>query len=60
VAKLGAPKKPVKDVKVVLPLRVRPAVKAALRKAAAEDGRAVSQMAERLLEAVLRERGYLK
>jgi hypothetical protein len=60
MAKIGAPRKPAKDVKLVIPLRAKPALKAALKKAAAKDGRTVSQFTERLLEAAMREQGFLK
>jgi hypothetical protein len=60
MARMGAPKKPIKDVKLSLPLRAKPALKAALKKAAAADGRPVSQYVERLLEAAMKERGFLK
>jgi hypothetical protein len=60
MARMGAPKKPAKDVKLTVPFRARPALKAALKKAAAQDGRTVSQFTERLLEAAMREQGFLK
>jgi hypothetical protein len=60
MARMGAPKKPAKDVKLPVPFRAKPALKAALKKAAAEDGRTVSQFTERLLEAAMREKGFLK
>lgn len=56
----SAPKKPAKDVRLPMPFRVRPALKAAIKKAAAQDGRTVSQFTERLLESAMREKGFLK
>jgi uncharacterized protein (DUF1778 family) len=41
-------------------VKVEPAVKALLEKAAAEDGRTLSNLMERLALNYLRERGYLK
>jgi hypothetical protein len=55
---MGAPKKPAKDVKLPVPFRARPALKAALKKAAAQDGRTVSQFTERVLEAAMREQDF--
>lgn len=42
-----------------LGVRVAPAIKDALAKAAADDDRSVSSMVERILKAWLQERGYL-
>jgi hypothetical protein len=60
MAKIGAPKKPVNDVKQVMPLRVKPALRAALKKAAADDCRTPTALAEKILTDWLKERSYLK
>ena len=60
MGKAGAPKKPAKDVKQVMAVRTKPALKAALKEAADADGRPVSQYVERLLEKDMREAGFLK
>jgi hypothetical protein len=49
-----------KYVRVGLSLKIKPSLKAAIVKAAQEDGRTVAQIAERILEAAMREGGYLK
>jgi hypothetical protein len=54
------PSKPKKDVKVVTAIRLKPATKAALKKAAEADGRSMMNLMERLLEDWLREKGFLK
>jgi hypothetical protein len=54
------PKKPAKNVKTVVALRIVPSTKKALQKAAAADGRTVSGLAEHVLSGWLKERGYLK
>lgn len=41
-------------------VKVEPAIKALLEKAAADDGRTVSNLMERLALTYLREKGYLK
>jgi predicted HicB family RNase H-like nuclease len=43
-----------------LSLKVRPSLKNALAEAAQADGRTMAQYAERLLEAAMRQAGYLK
>ncbi len=43
-----------------LSLKVRPSLKAALKQAADQDGRTLAQFTERLLEAAMREQGFLK
>jgi hypothetical protein len=54
------PKKPVKEVKLVTAIRLRPATKAALQKAASANGRSMGNWIERVIEEKLREEGFLK
>jgi hypothetical protein len=54
------PKKPAKNVKTVVALRIIPSVKKALQKAAAADNRTVSGLAEYVLLDWLKEHGHLK
>jgi hypothetical protein len=58
--KIGAPKKPAKDIKQVMTLRIRPATRAALKKAAADDCRTPTAFVEKALTDLLKARGYLK
>ena len=58
MAKSGAPKKPVKDVKQVMALRVRPSLRAALKKAAVEDSRTPTALAEKILSDWLKANGF--
>jgi hypothetical protein len=60
MVKAGAPKKPAKDVKQVMAIRVKPGTKAALKKASGDDNRAPAQMVVKVLEDWLKENGYLK
>jgi hypothetical protein len=60
MAKVGAPKKPAKDVKQVMAIRVKPATKAALKKAAADDSRETATFIVKILEDWLKEKGYVK
>jgi hypothetical protein len=57
---MARPKKPAKNVKTVVALRIIPSVKKALQKAAAADDRTVSGLAEHVLLDWLKEHGYLK
>jgi hypothetical protein len=59
MARTGAPKKPVKDVKQVMTLRVKPSLKTALKKAAGDDSRTPTALAEKILADWLKEREYL-
>ncbi len=54
------PSKPKKDVKLVTAIRLKPATKAALKKAAEADGRSMMNLMERVLEDWLKEKGFLK
>lgn len=60
MAKVGAPKKPAKDVKQVTAIRMKPASKVALKKASADDSRTPAAMAEKIIEDWLKANGYLK
>jgi hypothetical protein len=60
MAKVGAPKKPAKDVKHVTAIRMKSASKAALKKASADDSRTSAAMAEKIIEDWLKANGYLK
>lgn len=60
MAKMGAPKKSAKDVKQTLSIRVKPAVKTAFKKAAADDSRTPTALAEKIITEWLKERSYLK
>jgi hypothetical protein len=57
---MARPKKPAKAVRVVVAIRIVPAVKKALQKAAVEDNRTASGLAELVLSDWLKEKGYLK
>lgn len=57
---MARPSKPKKDVKLVTAMRLRPAAKTALRKAAEADGRSMTNLMERVLEDWLKEKGLLK
>jgi hypothetical protein len=54
------PSKPKKDIKLVTAIRLKPATKAALKKAAETDGRSMMNLMERVLEDWLKAAGYLK
>jgi hypothetical protein len=60
MARAGAPKKPAKDVKQVMAFRVKPGLRAALKKAAADDSRTPTALAEKILSDWLKDRNYLK
>jgi hypothetical protein len=60
MARPGAPKKPAKDLKQVVAIRMKPGTKAALKKAASDDNREPSPLVVKILEDWLKERGYLK
>ena len=60
VAKIGAPKKSPQELKQVMTIRVRPALKTALKKGAADDCRPVATLVEKVLTDWAKERGYLK
>jgi hypothetical protein len=57
---MARPKKPAKSVKTVVALRIVPSIKKALQKAAAQDNRTVSGLAEYVLTDWLKANGYLK
>ena len=57
---MGRKPKPLRKRKVILTLRVLPAVKRALERAARADSDTVSHVAEVTLTAMLRERGLMK
>jgi hypothetical protein len=46
--------------KAPLSIALKPSLKAALMEAAAQDGRTISQFTERLLEAAMRDQGFLE
>jgi hypothetical protein len=56
----GRPAGPEGARRVALSIRILPAIREALERAAKEDRRTVAAMAELILEAGLREKGYLK
>lgn len=58
--KPGPKKKPTKDLKQVMAIRVLPKTKAALKKAALDDARVPTVLAVKIVEDWLKERGYLK
>jgi hypothetical protein len=58
--KAGAPRKPARDVKHVMAVRVKPGLRTALKKAAADDNRTPTALAEKILGDWLRDRNYLK
>ena len=60
MVKPGPKKKPAKDLKQVMAIRVKPGTKAALKKAAAEDNLPTALFTVRIIENWLKERGYLK
>ena len=60
VVKPGPKKKPAKDLKQVMAIRVKPGTKAALKKAAEEDSLPTALFTVRIIENWLKERGYLK
>jgi predicted HicB family RNase H-like nuclease len=56
---IGVP--PPREIRTAsLSLKVRPSLKNALAEAAQADGRTMAQYTERLLEAAMRQAGYLK
>jgi hypothetical protein len=54
------PSKPKSAVKLVTAIRLKPATKTALKKAAEADGRSMMNLMERVLEDWLKEKGFLK
>jgi hypothetical protein len=56
----GRPAGPEDARRVALSIRILPVIREALERAAKEDRRTVASMAELLLEAGLKERGYIK
>ena len=57
---MARPKKPAKDVKQVMAIRMKPGTKTALYKAADDDNRAPAQFVVKILEDWLKERSYIK
>jgi len=57
---MARPNKLKKDVKLVTAIRLKPATKAALKKAAESDGRSMMNLMERVLEDWLKEKEFLK
>jgi hypothetical protein len=57
---MARPKKPAKEVRGVVAIRLKPGVKAALQKAADNDTRPMSTLVEIVLVAWLKEHGWLK
>jgi hypothetical protein len=57
----GVDAPPLREIRTAsLSLKVRPSLKNALAEAAQADGRTMAQYTERLLEAAMRQAGYLK
>jgi hypothetical protein len=57
---MARPKKVASEVKQVVALRLTPKIKKALQRAAADESRSASGLAEHVLSAWLKERGYVK
>jgi hypothetical protein len=60
MAKIGAPKKSPQEIKRVMTIRVRAALKTALKKGAADDCRPVATLVEKILTDWAKAKGYLK
>jgi hypothetical protein len=54
------PRAPKQEVKEVTAVRLRPSVKAALKKAALDDARTVNALLEKIAIDWLKEKGFLK